>query len=486
MEKKRYIGYGCGGIALTGNFPSMNRLNEKARAMIAEAIGAENIIVEDEILDRYARDETSDLEHAPDIVVRVSTAGEVGRVLKICNELGVPVTPRGAGTGVTGGAVPVTGGVLLSLERMNRILEIDERNMTALVEPAVITGDLQRAARERGLMYPPDPASLDSCSIGGNVAEGAGGPRAVKYGTTKDYVLGLEFVLPDGAIITTGGKFVKNATGFNLCGLLTGSEGTLAVITKILLRLVPAAPFSMDLLLPYDTLEAAVDDVYAIIARRVGPAALEFMEEDAIRLTARHLGQDMPFPDARAHLLVQLDGTSEEAVRDQVAAIAGCISVPEERIIAAESRAQSERIWKARRAIREAITAESPVFLAEDTVVPRSEIPAFLKKVKEFLNARGLRSVMFGHAGDGNVHIDVLSGGMPRAEWDGLVPELKKNIYAIALAHGGTITGEHGIGFTRRDYLGLALGEDEIALQKRVKAAFDPRGILNPRKIFGD
>ena len=464
----------------------MNDLNEKARALLAEALGAENVFAENDVLDRYARDETSDLEHAPDMVVRVSSAAEVGRVLAICNDLGVPVTPRGAGTGVTGGAVPVRGGVVLSLERMNRILEIDERNMTALVEPGVITGDLQRAVRELGLMYPPDPASLDSCSIGGNVAEGAGGPRAVKYGTTKDYVLGLEFALADGGIINTGGKFVKNATGFNLCALLTGSEGTLAVITKILLRLVPAAPFTMDLLIPYDTLEAAVDDVYAIIAQRVAPAALEFMEEDAIRLTARHLGEDVPFPNARAHLLVQLDGPSEEAVRDQMITIAGCVSVPEERIIAAESRAQSERIWKARRAIREAITAESPVFLAEDTVVPRSEIPRFLKKVKEFLNGRGLRSVMFGHAGDGNVHIDVLRGGMSRTEWDELLPALKKNIYTLALEHGGTITGEHGIGYTRREYLGLALGDDEIALLKRIKSAFDPRGILNPQKIFGD
>lgn len=472
---------------IPGNAGSiMNAHYETLRTRLERAIGAPNVIAASDLIDRYARDETSDLEHAPDIVARVSSAAEAGQVLAICNELGVPVTPRGAGTGVTGGAVPVSGGVVLSLERMNRILEIDERNMTALVEPGVITGELQRAARELGLMYPPDPASLDSCSIGGNVAEGAGGPRAVKYGTTKDYILGLEFVLPDGTIITTGGKFVKNATGFNLCGLITGSEGTLAVITKILLRLIPAPPITMDLLIPYDTLEAAVDDVYAIISRKISPAALEFMEEDAIRLTARYLGEDIAFPDARAHLLVQLDGVSAEAVRDQMAGLADCVSVPGERIIAAESRAQSERIWKARRAIREAITAESPVFLAEDTVVPRSEIPSFLKKVKEYLNGLGLRSVMFGHAGDGNVHIDVLRGAMDRPEWDRMLPALKKNIYAIALAHGGTITGEHGIGYTRRDYLDLALGEEQVALLKRIKAAFDPRGILNPQKIFGD
>ncbi len=464
----------------------MNNRHETLRARLVDALGASNVLTDGDLLQRYARDETSDLEHAPDIVVRVSTAIEAGHALAICNELGVPVTPRGAGTGVTGGAVPVAGGVVLSLERMNRILEIDERNMTALVEPGVITGDLQRAAGEHGLMYPPDPASLESCSIGGNVAEGAGGPRALKYGTTRDYVLGLEFALPDGSVIITGGKFVKNATGFDLCGLITGSEGTLAVITKILLRLVPAPPFTLDLLLPYDTLEAAVDDVYAILANKILPSALEFMEEDAIRITARHLGEDMPFPKARAHLLVQLDGPSGESVRDQAAAVAGCVGVPDGRIIAAESRTQSERIWRARRAIREAITAESPVFLAEDTVVPRSEIPPFLKGIKGYLNGKGLRSVMFGHAGDGNVHIDVLRGAMGRAEWDSTLPELKKNIYEIAIAHGGTITGEHGIGYTRRDYLGLALGEEQLALLKRIKSAFDPRGILNPHKIFVD
>jgi glycolate oxidase len=450
----------------------------------AAALGGERVSCDADILEKYARDETSDLSAKPDLVVRAKSAEEVSAVMRICSKYRAPVIPRGAGTGVTGGAVPVAGGVVLSLEGMNRIIEIDRRNMVAVVEPGVITGDLQRAALEYGLMYPPDPSSLESCSIGGNIAEMAGGPRAVKYGTTKDYVLGLEFVLADGSVINTGGKYVKNATGYNITGIIIGSEGTLAVVTKILLRLVPAATHVIDLLIPYGRLEDAVDDVYAIIAARIVPAALEFMEEDALRLTARYLKSDLPFPEARAHLLVQLDGTSEDALQNDLGRLVAVIGRDQERIIVAETKMQRDRVWKARRAIREAITAESPVFLAEDTVVPRSEIPAFLKEVKSLLNGRGLRSIMFGHAGDGNVHIDVLKGETPDGEWTAMVPELKKALYTIALSRGGTITGEHGIGYTRREYLGLAMSSQEIDLMRRIKAAFDPHSILNPHKIF--
>jgi glycolate oxidase len=454
------------------------------RKRLEESIGKERIISDPEIMETYSHDETSDLSHAPDLVVRAASVTDVSRTLETCSRYGVPVVPRGAGTGVTGGAIPVAGGVVLSLERMNRIVEIDPQNLTAVVEPGVITGDLQKAALEHGLMYPPDPASLETCSIGGNVAEGAGGPRAVKYGTTKDYILGLEFVLADGSIIRTGGKYVKNATGYNLLGILTGSEGTLAVITKIFLRLVPAPQFNIDLLIPYDSLDAAVDDVFRIVQAKILPACLEFMEEDGIRLVGRHFGGDIPFPDARAHLLVQLDGNSREILDRDLEKIVGCVSCDENRVIVAESRAQSERIWKTRRAIREAVTAESPVFLAEDTVVPRSCIPPFLKDVKAYLNSMGLRSVMFGHAGDGNVHIDTLKDNKDYDEWKELTVELKRIIYQLAISYGGTITGEHGTGYTRREYLHLALSREEIDLLRRIKAAFDPKNILNPQKIF--
>jgi len=462
----------------------MNNRHETLRARLVDALGASNVLTDGDLLQRYARDETSDLEHAPDIVVRVSTAIEAGHALAICNELGVPVTPRGAGTGVTGGAVPVAGGVVLSLERMNRILEIDERNMTALVEPGVITGDLQRAAGEHGLMYPPDPASLESCSIGGNVAENAGGPRAVKYGVTKDYILGMEFVLADGSVITTGGKIVKNVTGYNLAGILIGSEGTLAVITKIVLKLIPAPRHTIDMLIPFPSLKEAAEAVHAILVNRIVPCAIEFMEHDAIILVARYLNRDMHFPDAGAHLLIQINGNSEQALLDDVETIGTAVNVDQETIIMAQSPLQRERLWKARRSIREAIHAESPVFLAEDCVVPRSKIPEFLAGLKSYFMAKSLRSVMFGHAGDGNVHIDVLKGDLDYDQWKQMLPGLKREIYRRAIGLGGTITGEHGVGYIRRDYLGLALSPEEIELLKRIKKAFDPKGILNPDKIF--
>ncbi|HDP80573.1 MAG TPA: FAD-binding protein [Spirochaetes bacterium] len=451
---------------------------------LVAALGDSKIITDPSILETYARDETGDIFHAPDIAVRAGSTGDVSAVLRICSAHGVPVIPRGAGTGLTGGAVPTVGGVVLSLEKMNRIIEIDTRNMAAVVEPGVITGDLQRAVLEHGLMYPPDPASLDSCSIGGNVAEAAGGPRAVKYGTTRDYLLGLEFVLMDGSVISTGGKYVKNATGFNLCGLLTGSEGTLAVITKITLRLIPAAPHTLDILVPFGSMEEAVEAVYRIIADKILPAGLEFMEENAIRIVGKYLHDEMLFPDARAHLLIELDGSTMEEIERDLEKIGACLGDAYGRALAAESRAQSERLWKARRSIREAINAVSPSSLAEDSVVPRSEIPGFLKEVKSYFDGLGLSTLMFGHAGDGNVHIHVLQGTISDEQWYRQQPIYKKELYRIALSRGGTISGEHGIGCTRRDYLPMALSHDEIELLRRIKKAFDPRGLLNPGKIF--
>ncbi len=463
----------------------MNKYREIA-AELTRLIGENKVCTSGDILETYSHDETSDLSAMPDILVRAWSVDDVSRTLKFCNENGIPVIPRGAGTGVTGGAVPVRGGVVLSLEKMNRIIEIDRENMVALVEPGAITRDIQEAARAEGLMYPPDPASLDSCSIGGNVAENAGGPRAVKYGVTKDYVLGLEFVLPDGSVITTGGKIVKNATGYNLQGILIGSEGTLAVVTKIYLRLIPAPLHSTDMLIPFPTLDEAADAVYAILTNRIVPGTIEFMERDAILLVAKSLDREVPFPDAGAHLLIQIDGPSEEQVHRDLETIGSLVAVDPSAIIVADSPPQRERLWKTRRSIREAIHAESPVFLAEDCVVPRSKIPEFLVELKKHFIAKGLRSVMFGHAGDGNVHIDVLKGGMDYETWKQGLPDLKREIYRRAIALGGTITGEHGIGFIRKDYLHLALSQAEIELLKRIKRAFDPKGILNPGKVFDD
>lgn len=457
---------------------------KKTADQLTRLVGPKKVVTDRQILDSYARDETSDLSAMPDILVRAESVDEVSLILGFCNKHGIPVIPRGAGTGVTGGAIAVKGGVVLSLEKMNSIIEVDRENMVAVVEPGAVTRDIQEAVRAEGLMYPPDPASLESCSIGGNVAENAGGPRAVKYGVTKDYILGLEFVLPDGSIITTGGKIVKNATGYNLQGILIGSEGTLAVITKIFLRLIPAPMFTVDTLIPFPSLSDAMEIVYSVLLNRVVPATMEFMEQDAINLVVKYLGREVHFPDAGAHLLIQIDGNSEENVHRDLEKIGSLANIDPEKIIIAESPAQRERLWKARRSIREAITAESPVFLAEDCVVPRSKIPEFMVELKDFFESKGLRSVMFGHAGDGNVHIDVLKGGGDYGAWKNGLPELKREIYKRAIGLGGTITGEHGIGFIRKDYLHLALSPEEIRLLKRIKKAFDPKGILNPDKIF--
>ncbi len=449
-----------------------------------ERLPSSAIISDSDILAPYQKDHTSGIEGSALLVIRATSTEEVSAVLSLCHSYRVPVTPRGAGTGVTGGAVPLSGGIVLSLEKMNRIIEIDRENSVAIVEPGVITAMLQNAAMEEGLLYPPDPASLDSCSMGGNVAENAGGPHAVKYGTTGDYLLGLECVLPDGSIIETGGKYVKNATGYNLTGILLGSEGTLAVITRIIVRLIPNPTETMDLLIPFLDLKSAMNAVQEILSARIVPAVLEFMERDAISLVAKHRGGNIPFPDAEAHLLLRLDGFSGAEIDRQLDALHTLSGINPDRVVAAPSGPQREALWKARRSIREAIEAESPVFFAEDSVVPRSRIAAFITGLKKELDLMDVRSVMFGHAGDGNVHVDILRDNRSEANWQKLIPRVKELIYRTALSEGGTLSGEHGIGAIRREYLHLALSEAEIDLHRRLKKAFDPLGILNPGKIY--
>jgi glycolate oxidase len=381
--------------------------------------------------------------------------------------------------------VAVRGGVVLSMEKMNRILEIDRENLMVTVEPGVITGDIHRAVEAEGLFYPPDPASLDSCSIGGNIAEGAGGPRAVKYGITKDYVCGLEAVLPSGEIITMGGKLVKNVTGYSLIQLLIGSEGTLAVVTKIILRLLPLPKVQVDLLVPFDDFQAAADTVSDIIAHRILPTTIEFMEQDSILAVERLLEKTVPFDDAAAHLLIQLDGSLQEAVDSEMDVVGDlCLEHGARDVLVAKDRPTRERLWEARRMIIDALNHESPINHMEDVVVPRAEIHRLLKGIKEIASRYEVRIVNFGHAGDGNVHINVLKDDLPEAHWDALVPKITEAIYRLALSLGGTITGEHGIGATRRRYLPLALDEAQIDLMRQIREVFDPNRILNPGKIF--
>jgi len=462
-----------------------NKVTPQIVDTLRAIVGEGNVRTDEEALEKYAHDETVGLWAQPEVVVFVHSAQEVADIFHLAVRERIPVTPRGAGYGLSGGAVPVFGGIVLSTEKMNRILEIDKQNLMVTVEPGVITGDIHRAVEAEGLFYPPDPASLDSCTIGGNIAEGAGGPRAVKYGTTKDYVCGLEAVLPSGDIITCGGKLVKNVTGYNLVQLLVGSEGTLAVVTKIVLRLLPLPKYRVDLLVPYDDFQAAADTVSDIIAARILPATIEFMEQDSVLAAERLLQKTVPYDDAAAHLLIQLDGNRQESVDADFEAVGEiCLDHGARDVLVAKDTRTRDRLWEARRAIVDALKHESPVNHMEDVVVPRAEIPALLRGIKEIARRHGVRIVCFGHAGDGNVHVNALKDALPEEEWQALVPVLTEEIYRLTLSLGGTITGEHGVGATRRRYLPMALDPAQIALMRGIKEVFDPHHILNPGKIF--
>jgi glycolate oxidase len=448
-------------------------------------VGDENVLVGGQEMEAYSHDETVGLQATPEVAVKVTSAEQVSHILKLAQCRRIPVTPRGAGYGLSGGAVATMGGIVLSTEKMNRVLEIDRENLMVTVEPGLITGDLHRAVEAEGLFYPPDPASLDSCSIGGNVAEGAGGPRAVKYGTTKDYVCGLEAVLPSGKIITNGGKVVKNVTGYNLIQLLIGSEGTLAIVTKIILRLLPLPKTQIDLLVPFDSFQAAADTVSDIIAHRILPTTMEFMERDSMQAVERLLEKEVPFSDAAAQLLVQLDGNIPEAVQADMEVVGDlCLEHGARDVLVAQDRPTRERLWEARRMIIDALNHESPVNHMEDVVVPRARIPQLLGGMREIAELKRVRIISFGHAGDGNVHVNILKDNVPDQRWELLVPDVTEEIYRLTLSLGGTLTGEHGIGATRRKYLSLALDEDQVNIMRGIKNVFDPNHILNPGKIF--
>ncbi len=438
-----------------------------------------------ERLEPYAHDETVGLRAEPEAVVRVTSADQISKILRLAQREQIPVVPRGAGHGLSGGAVAVHGGIVLSTERMNRILEIDEENLMVVVEPGVITGDIHRAVEQRGLFYPPDPASLDSCTIGGNIAENAGGPRAVKYGVTRHFVCGLEAVLPSGQIITCGGKLVKNVTGYDLVQLLVGSEGTLAIVTRIILRLIPLPRVQIDLLVPFDDFEAAADTVSDIIAHRIIPTTIEFMERDSVLAVEKLLKKEMPYRDAAAQLLIKLDGNHRESVEADLHLVGElCLGHQARDVLVARDSRNRDRLWEARRSIIDALNHASPVNHMEDVVVPRAELPALLEGIRSIAAQHEVRIISFGHAGDGNVHVNVLKDQIADARWDPLVPVVAEEIYQLTLSLGGMITGEHGIGFLRSRYLPMALEDAQIQVMQRIRAAFDPEGILNPGKIF--
>lgn len=457
-----------------------------ARQLVGDlqaTVGAEYVRTDDSSRLSYGTDALKKGQSA-DAVVFPATTEEVAAIVRLCAEYRIPIVPRGAGTGYTGGAVPTQGGVVLSLERMNRILEIDEANLIAIVEPNVITGDLQDAVEKLGLFYPPDPASLRQSVIGGNVAECAGGPRAFKYGTTKQYVLGLEAVLPTGEIVETGGKVVKNVVGYDLTHLLVGSEGTLAIITKIILRLIPKPPVQETLRATFLSVEAAVDAVSAIVRARVVPAAVELIDGVSLDAVAEaHQNRALAPEGTAAILLVEVDGVPA-AVADEAARVeAALVESGATEVLHARDQAERQELWRVRRELSLSLRMVAPLKINHDVVVPKGRIPALFELVRGIRTEYRLRIPCFGHAGDGNIHVNIMVDPTNEEEL-ARAHAAEKVLFEGVVALEGSISGEHGIGFSKAKFLPLELSADEIALMKRVKAAFDPHGILNPGKIF--
>lgn len=463
------------------------KVTEEIIVQLKSICGSDGVLTDEESLHRYSRDETEDLSFKPIVVVKPVSALQISSIMKMAFQKKIPVTPRGAGTGLSGGALPLFGGIVLSTEKLNRIISIDEENLQATVEPGVINQIFRDAVEAKGLFYPPDPASRGSCYLGGNLAENAGGPKAVKYGVTKDYVLNCEVVLADGEIIWTGANVLKNSTGYNLTQLIIGSEGTLGIITKIVFRLIPKPTEDLLMLVPFSSAEKACEAVSAVFRAGITPSAMEFMERDAIDFVLRFHASSLEIkPHIKAHLIIEVDGYDREVLmRD-------CEKISEvmmqfncDEIMFADTAAQKAELWKLRRAAGEAVKAHS-VYKEEDTVVPRAFLPLLLKGVKETGEKYGFRSVCYGHAGDGNLHVNIIKENMSDNDWNTKVPQGITEIFRLCHQLGGTISGEHGIGLVQKNYLPIVFNNVQIEIQKKIKAVFDPLNILNPGKIFPD
>ncbi len=459
---------------------------ESIYSVFSHILPADRLHESDAVLDVHSVDETEDLCFRPGLVAEPVSTEEVSELLKCAHKHGIPVTAAGARTGLSGGALAVRGGLALSLRRMDKIIQIDEVNHQAVVEPGVITEVLQNAAAEKDLFYAVDPASRGTCTIGGNLAENSGGPRAVKYGVTKDWVLNLEVVLADGSVIETGANTLKNSTGYNLTGLMVGSEGTLGVITRATLKLLPLPKFQALMFVPFESVDDACRAVSAVFRAGVMPSAMEFMESDAMRLAQTFTGNyDIELDDKHsAYLLVEVDGFSAEDLMPQCEKMLPVLESHNcGEILFANSSAEQEKLWFLRRRVGEAVKAES-VYKEEDTVVPRGLLPQLMKVVKRIGGEYEFRSICYGHAGDGNLHINILKDSMSDEKWDEELPKAISELFEKVVEMGGTLSGEHGIGLVQAPYMGIACSPAQLGVMKSIKQALDPTGILNPGKIF--
>ena len=469
---------------------SYNPITPEIVSRLTAIVGDGNVVFGDpDALEPFSHDEIPDRHYRsmPEAVVKPGSAEEICEIMKLANAERVPVTPRGAGSGLSGGAVPVCGGIVMSLDRLNRVLEIDADNMVIVLEPGVVTSEINEHVEPLGLFYAGYPMSLETCFIGGNVAENAGGAKAVKYGVTGRYVLGLEVVTPTGELIQLGGKLVKDVTGYDLLGLMVGSEGTLGIFTKITLKLLPAPKATADLLCMFERLDDAISVVPRIIAESgVTPAAIEFMDRTACQEACRYLNETLPYEKAEAMLLITLDGAHTDQVeRDYDAVGQVCLDHGAMEVYVADNHTTSERLWRVRRNVAEAFSIKSPYQLGEDLVVPIVSIIDLVRGLAPIAEAHGVEVPAFGHAGDGNIHIRITPpADWTEEQWSDEAPKIQKDLYDLAVSLGGHISGEHGIGHKRKGFIPMFLTPPTIEVMKSIKTAMDPNAILNPGKIF--
>jgi len=456
-------------------------MDEKALWKLRKIVGTQYVLTSPEDLICYGYD-AQYVEHRPEAAVRPANAEQIVELIKAANEAEIPVTPRGAGTGLSGGSVPTKGGFVLDVSRMNRILDVDRENLLATVEPGVITADLHTAVEAVGLMYPPDPGSMKVCTIGGNVAENAGGLRAIKYGVTKDYLMALEGVSPTGEFFTAGARTMKSVSGYDLVRLMCGSEGTLGVFTKIVLKLIPLPKARRAVLASFKTLEDAARAVSGIISAGIMPATLEIMDNVTIRAVEEYKKLGLPV-DAGALLLLEVDGAAAQVEEEASEAISVIKSHGASDVQAASDADERDRIWEGRRASLAALARVRPTTVLEDATVPRSALAEMVSQVNSIAAKYSLTIGTFGHAGDGNLHPTILTDERDEDEM-ARVEKAVEEIFAAALKLGGTVSGEHGIGFSKARFLAAEMGEGAMNMMRAIKSALDPKGILNPGKVF--
>ncbi|MDD4075649.1 MAG: FAD-binding oxidoreductase [Eubacteriales bacterium] len=459
------------------------KLTQEDIAYLARVTDASRVRAGCEISEDYSHDELGGVSHMPDALVRVMSTQEVSDVMRYANERRIPVVVRGSGTGLVGAGVPIEGGIMLETTGMNKILELDENNLTVTVQPGVLLMELSAFAEAHGLLYPPDPGEK-SATIGGNISTNAGGMRAVKYGVTRDYVRALTAVLPTGEVIQCGGKVVKNSTGYSVKDLLIGAEGTLAVITEAILKLVPLPSVTVSLLLPYDSIRAAIETVPVLVRSKASLTAIEFMERDTILFSEEYLGKRFPHTAAPAYLLLTVDGNDQAVVERELGSVAElCIKNGAWDAFIVDTQERKDSVWSARGAFLEAIKASTTQMDECDVVVPRDRVAEFILYTHEVAKTLRVRIPSFGHAGDGNLHVYICRDALNEAEWEQTLTKAFDLLYGKAAALGGLVSGEHGIGYAKRAYLSRAVGEEQLALMRRLKAAFDPNNILNPGKV---